>query len=128
MPHFLATSRIVVRAKPVFWKSWSDTSRIFFFVASFLVSRRPISPLGGNVRQYDQSDDKADEPDEHPGAQEPEDPGAAEARAKGDQPGGKSADSESDGGQDSLEAIHDRPPRGAGPGCRHRRRARPAGS
>src|SRR5690242_4083622 len=45
MPHFLATSRIVVRPKPIFWKSWSETSRIFFLVASFLVSRRPMSVL-----------------------------------------------------------------------------------
>src|SRR5436190_16036550 len=47
MPTFFATSRIVVRAKPIFWKSWSDTSRIFFFVASFLDSRRPMSFLLG---------------------------------------------------------------------------------
>src|SRR5687767_10588557 len=42
MPLFFAMSRIVVRAKPIFWKSWSDTSRIFFLVASFLDSRLPM--------------------------------------------------------------------------------------
>src|SRR6185436_14864391 len=40
-------SRIVVLPNPIFWKSWSDTSRIFFLVASFFDSRRPISPLFG---------------------------------------------------------------------------------
>src|SRR5437016_10981677 len=42
MPDFFAMSRIVVRPNPIFWKSWSETSRIFFFVASFLVSRLPM--------------------------------------------------------------------------------------
>src|SRR6185503_20518641 len=47
MPHFFAMSRIVVLPNPIFWKSWSETSRIFFLVASFFDSRRPISPLFG---------------------------------------------------------------------------------
>src|SRR5579872_6370021 len=99
---------MVVRAKPIFWKSWSDTSRIFFLVASFLVSRRPIVPLerGLQEREDHPSRDGSQESHELPGAQEPEESGAHQEEAQDAQPGRKETDPESDRAQAPSKITH----------------------
>src|SRR5579859_6891178 len=88
MPTFLATSRIVVRAKPIFWKSWSETSRIFFFVASFLVSRRPmVALMNGSVSGQRLPGQQPRAPEhERPGSQDHE--AAVVARGQEQRPAG----------------------------------------
>src|SRR5262245_58940402 len=72
MPHFPAMSRIVVLPKPSVWKSLSETSRIFFFVASFFDSRRPMRaprsyPGGGRRRDRSGKEEDGQSRDPEPG-------------------------------------------------------------
>src|SRR6185295_6177955 len=82
MPHFLAMSRIVVRPKPIFWKSCSETFRIFFLVASFLVSRRPMSLSFRGPRSQVPEKRKQARGKPHQGAQIEVAPGAVDTRGE----------------------------------------------
>src|SRR6185503_10819822 len=104
MPHFFAMSRIVVLPNPIFWKSWSETSRIFFFVASFFDSRRPMASFrseGGRREgcQARGAGAKGREQEHHGGEQQPDghpdadgDPGRSPAGRGASGFGGPGAD------------------------------------